>query len=56
MSTVRSGEQSAFTEPETYAETRRPAPVARTLIPSAYTSEEFFAIERRRVFGASWSP
>lgn len=54
MSMVRSGEESAFTEPETYTQTRRPAPVARTLVPSAYTSEEFFAIERQRVFGASW--
>lgn len=54
MSTTRSRDVSSFTEESTYAETRRPAPVARTLIPDAYTSEEFFALERERVFGTSW--
>src|SRR6185312_6231042 len=34
--------------------TRRHAAVARTLLPQAYTSDEFFAIERDRVFGQSW--
>lgn len=45
---------TAFTREETYAATRRPAPVAQTLLPEAYTSDEFFALERERVFGSSW--
>jgi choline monooxygenase len=44
----------AFTQEETYAATRRPVTLATTLVPDAYTSEEFFALERVRVFGASW--
>jgi choline monooxygenase len=28
--------------------------LAATLLPDAYTSEEFFAVERERVFGAGW--
>jgi phenylpropionate dioxygenase-like ring-hydroxylating dioxygenase large terminal subunit len=44
----------AFTLEETYAATRRPVSLAETLLPEAYTSEEFFAVERERVFGASW--
>src|SRR4051812_8896923 len=44
----------AFTREETYAATRRPVSLAATLLPDAYTSEEFFALERRRVFGSSW--
>jgi choline monooxygenase len=44
----------AFTREETYARTRRPVSLAQTLLPEAYTSEAFFALERERVFGASW--
>jgi choline monooxygenase len=44
----------AFTREETYAATRRPVSLAETLIPEAYTSEAFFAIERERVFASSW--
>jgi choline monooxygenase len=44
----------AFTREETYAATRRPVSLAETLVPEAYTSDEFFAIERERVFGSSW--
>ena len=44
----------AFTREETYAATRRPVSLAETLIPEAYTSEAFFALERDRVFGSSW--
>jgi phenylpropionate dioxygenase-like ring-hydroxylating dioxygenase large terminal subunit len=44
----------AFTREETYAGTRRPVSLAETLIPAAYTSEAFFAIERERVFGSTW--
>src|SRR3954451_6654020 len=44
----------AFTREETYAATRRPVSLAETLLPEAYTSEAFFALERERVFGSSW--
>ena len=44
----------AFTREETYAATRRPVSLAATLVPDAYTSEEFFALERERVFASSW--
>jgi choline monooxygenase len=44
----------AFTREETYAATRRPVSLAATLLPDAYTSEEFFALERELVFGSSW--
>jgi choline monooxygenase len=54
MSSVRADEPSLFTDERTYRDTRRPAPVARTLIPQAYTSDEFFELERERVFNTSW--
>jgi choline monooxygenase len=44
----------AFLQEETYAATRLPVSLASTLIPDAYTSEDFFALERQRVFGSSW--
>jgi choline monooxygenase len=44
----------AFTREETYAATRRPVSLAATLSPEAYTSDEFFGVERERVFGSSW--
>jgi choline monooxygenase len=44
----------AFLREETYAQTRLPVSLATTLIPDAYTSEDFFAIERERVFATSW--
>ena len=44
----------AFTREATYAATRRPVDLAQTLMPEAYTSEAFFALERERVFGTSW--
>ena len=44
----------AFTREETYAPTRRPVSLAETLLPEAYTSDAFFAIERERVFASSW--
>jgi choline monooxygenase len=46
----------AYTREETYAATRRPVDVAETLTPDAYRSEEFFALERERVFATSWVP
>jgi choline monooxygenase len=44
----------AFTREETYAATRRPVSLAQTLLPEAYTSDAFFAVERERVFASSW--
>src|SRR5436309_8056449 len=44
----------AFTREETYAATRRPVALAETLLPEAYTSEAFLALERERVFGPTW--
>lgn len=44
----------AFTDEETYRLTRLPVDHASTLVPDAYTSPDFFAIERERVFGTSW--
>jgi choline monooxygenase len=43
-----------FTREETYKHTRLPVDLASTLLPEAYTSEEFFAIERERIFASSW--
>ena len=39
---------TAYTSEATYAGTRAPVWAATTLIPDAYTSDEFFAIERER--------
>lgn len=43
-----------FTEEHTYRHTRLPVDRASTLLPDAYTSPEFFALERERVFAAGW--
>jgi choline monooxygenase len=48
------GGAEAFTREETYGPTRRHPAVAQTLLPQAYTSDEFFAIEREHVFARSW--
>jgi phenylpropionate dioxygenase-like ring-hydroxylating dioxygenase large terminal subunit len=48
--------REAFTREETYAATRLPVDQASTLIPDAYTSAEFHALELERVFGRSWVP
>lgn len=45
---------SAFTDPATYAATRRSVEQAATLIPDAYRSEEFYKIEQQRVWSRSW--
>ncbi len=47
---------AAFARQETYAATRLPVDLASTLIPDAYTSPEFFALERDRVFAHGWVP
>jgi choline monooxygenase len=44
----------AFTDEATYRETRLPVELAATLIPDAYTSAEFFGVERERIFASSW--
>jgi choline monooxygenase len=47
---------AAFTREETYAATRLPVGLASTLIPDAYVSPEFHALEQDRVFARSWVP
>jgi len=44
----------AFTHEDTYTATRRPVSLASTLVPEAYTSEDFYGLERDRVFGSGW--
>jgi choline monooxygenase len=46
----------AFTDESTYAATRLPVESASTLIPDAYVSEEFQALERERIFARGWVP
>jgi choline monooxygenase len=43
-----------YTKEVTYRHTRAPVDLAVTLIPDAYTSQEFLAIEREKVFASSW--
>ncbi|MEU3271264.1 aromatic ring-hydroxylating dioxygenase subunit alpha [Saccharomonospora sp. NPDC006951] len=45
---------AGFTDASTYRATRLPVELASTLIPDAYTSAEFFAIEQERVFTTGW--
>jgi choline monooxygenase len=47
---------SDFLREETYAATRLPVDLASTLIPDAYTSPEFHALERDAIFARSWVP
>jgi choline monooxygenase len=46
----------AFTREETYRATRLPVDYASTLIPDAYVSPEFHALELERVFARAWVP
>jgi choline monooxygenase len=46
----------AFLDEATYLATRLPVDFASTLIPDAYTSNEFHRLERERVFARSWVP
>jgi choline monooxygenase len=46
----------AFLREETYAATRLPVDLASTLIPDAYVSDEFHALELETIFGRSWIP
>jgi len=43
-----------YVREETYKYTRAPVEAALTLVPEAYTSPEFYALEQGRVFGNSW--
>jgi choline monooxygenase len=45
-----------FVREETYAATRLPVDLASTLIPDAYTSADFHALERDAIFARSWVP
>ena len=48
--------REALSREETYAATRLPVDRASTLVPDAYTSPDFHALERERVFERSWIP
>jgi choline monooxygenase len=43
-----------YTREETYRHTRAPVDLAVTLIPDAYSSREFFELEREKVFASCW--
>ena len=43
-----------YTREETYRHTRPPVEWASTLVPEAYHSREFHALEQERVFASSW--
>ena len=45
-----------FGQESTYRATRLPVDLASTLIPDAYTSAEFHALEQERIFGTAWVP
>ena len=45
---------SDFTNEATYRDTRVHVSHARTLIPDAYRSEDFYRLEQERVFGRGW--
>jgi choline monooxygenase len=45
---------SRFTDPATYRETRRPVEEAVTIVPEAYSSDEFYAVEQERVWSRAW--
>ncbi|GAA4779659.1 aromatic ring-hydroxylating dioxygenase subunit alpha [Actinomycetospora chlora] len=51
---ARPVDPAQFTAESTYAPTRLPVELASTLLPDAYTSPEFFALERERLFATSW--
>lgn len=51
---ARPVDPARFTDEGLYRQTRLPVDLASTLIPDAYTSPEFFALEQERVFTSSW--
>src|SRR6266566_4592921 len=46
--------RAAFLSEETYRLSRLPVSLATTLIPDAYTSPDFYELERERIFATSW--
>ena len=54
MTYICSPSEQDFTQEETYARTRRPVALAETIVPAAYTSDDFFALEQDRVFASGW--
>lgn len=51
---ARPVDPARFTDEDLYRGTRLPVDLASTLVPDAYTSPEFFALEQDRVFTSSW--
>ena len=51
---ARPVDPARFTDEATYRHTRLPVELASTLIPDAYCSPEFFALEQERVFTTGW--
>lgn len=51
---ARPVDPALFTAESTYASTRLPVELASTLLPDAYTSPEFHALERERIFADAW--
>ena len=51
---TRPVDPARFTHEELYRRTRLPVDLASTLIPDAYCSPEFFALEQDRVFADGW--
>ena len=49
-------EPEDFLKEETYKHTRAAVEHALTIIPEAYTSEEFHALEQKQIFQNSWVP
>ena len=47
-------QSNIFTQAETYSQSRLPVDQASTLIPAAYTTPEFFALEQEKVFSNGW--
>ena len=43
-----------YTQPETYGLSRLPVDQASTLIPDAYTADDFFALEQEKIFATAW--
>lgn len=51
---ARPMDPARFTDESTYDATRLPVELASTLIPDAYTSPEFFALEQEKIFTSGW--
>jgi choline monooxygenase len=51
---ARPVDPALFGQESTYRHTRLPVELASTLLPDAYTSPEFFALEQERVFATAW--